>query len=157
MSLVEQLHAAHKERLTRLRADQPRPSLAPIIQLRQAPKPFAHDKGWEDMWFWDLITNHSKEPRQYRIREIQDAACQYFDVSIDDMLSGRRTTAISYPRQVAMYLCRKLTPHGFAEIGRRFGGRDHTTVIHAVQKITGLYGFEPKTSCDVNSVRKLLG
>lgn len=157
MSFAAELHAARKARLSRLRADPPKPSMAPILQLRRPPKPFAFNEGWDGMWFWDLVTNHSKEPRQYRIREIQNATCEYFKVSIDDMLSGRRTVGISYPRQIAMYLCRKLTPHSFAEIGRRFCGRDHTTVIHASQKIEGLYGFDPKTSCDVNSIKKVLG
>ena len=77
-------------------------------------------------------------------------------MSILDLLSGRRTTNISFPRQTAMYLCRKLTPHSFAEIGRRFGGRDHTTVIHASQKIEGLYGFDTKTTCDVNTLKRVL-
>lgn len=156
MSLAENYHAAHKARLARMGA--PAPYQAPAIIAKPKPpiKPQEIDEGWEVMWFHDLVTSHSKEPRQIRIREIQEAVCHYYDVSILDLLSGCRTTSISFPRQVAMHLCRVLTPHSFAEIGRRFGGRDHTTVIHGDQKIAGLYGFDMRITCDVNSIKKVL-
>lgn len=153
MSIVESYNTARKERLIRLGAPQPKP----FVPFKPAPvKPQASDAGWEGMWFHDLVFGHSKEPRTVMIREIQVATCKHFKVSILDLLSGRRTRAISVPRQIAMYLCREMTPHSFAEIGRRFGGRDHTTVIHASQKMEGLYGFDIKTTVDVNSIKKVL-
>jgi hypothetical protein len=156
MSIVEELHAAHKARLQRLSPAPVKPAWQPIVVSRNAPKPQAHDAGWENMWFHDLVTGHSKEPRTVLVREIQEAVCKHYDVSIVDMLSGRRTASITFPRQIAMYLCRVMTKHGFAEIGRRFGGRDHTTVIHGSQKIAGLYGFDVRVTCDVNSLKKVL-
>lgn len=152
MSLLEQINAEHKARLSRLNALPPKP--VPIVRIKI--KPVEHDAGWDHMWFWDLVTGHSKEPRQVRIREIQQAVCKHYDISILDVLSGRRSRAISFPRQVAMYLCRHMTAHSFAEIGRRFGGRDHTTVIHASQKIEGFYGFDMRVTCDVNVIKKAL-
>lgn len=63
------------------------------------------------------------------------ACCHYFKISKGDMISPRRTAAPVLARQIAMYLCRNLTIRSLPEIGRRFGGRDHTTVLHAVRKI----------------------
>lgn len=153
MSLVENYAAARKERLIRLGVPQPKP----FVHAKPAPvKPQAIDAGWEGMWFHDLITGHSKEPKAVKVRDIQEAICKHFKVNIVELLSGRRTRDISVPRQVAMYLCREMTLHSYAEIGRRFGGRDHTTVIHAAQKIEGLYGYDVKTTVDINTLRKVL-
>ncbi len=70
------------------------------------------------------------------IKRIQDIVSQRFNVTIDELISPRRSQAVAYPRQVAMYLSRELTDSSLPAIGREFGGRDHTTVIHAKDKIT---------------------
>jgi hypothetical protein len=83
-------------------------------------------------WFVVLAS----EPRRSdypSIRDIQKAVCKHYDVTLIDMLSRRRTAIIVKPRQVAMFLGKKLTLHSLPQIGRRFGGRDHTTVLHAVR------------------------
>jgi len=72
------------------------------------------------------------------IARCQDAVCERFGVTRDELVSPRRSHAIAYPRQVAMYLSRELTDSSLPAIGREFGGRDHTTVIHAKDKITRL-------------------
>jgi chromosomal replication initiator protein len=72
------------------------------------------------------------------IPRIQDAVSQRFGVTIDELVSPRRSQAVAYPRQVAMYLSRELTDASLPMIGKQFGGRDHTTVIHAKDKITRL-------------------
>jgi len=77
----------------------------------------------------------SGEPKRIRIEEIQRTVARYYNVSKQELLSHRRTRSIVKPRQVAMYLAKMMTPHSLPEIGRRFGGRDHTTVLHAVRKI----------------------
>ncbi len=79
-----------------------------------------------------------REPRRVRIEEIQRVVARHYNVSKADLLSSRRTRTIVRPRQIAMYLAKMLTPRSLPEIGRRFGGRDHTTVLHAVRKIEGL-------------------
>jgi hypothetical protein len=72
------------------------------------------------------------------IRTIQRAVCEHYDVSLDDLLSGRRTQALALPRQVAVWLCRRLTTHSMPAIGHHFGGRDHTTVLHAARRVDEL-------------------
>ena len=66
---------------------------------------------------------------------IQQRVADYFQIALDELRSVKRQRSILYPRQVAMYLCRRLTEASLPEIGRAFGGRDHTTVMHAVEKI----------------------
>ncbi|MBN9033185.1 MAG: chromosomal replication initiator protein DnaA [Rhizobiales bacterium] len=78
------------------------------------------------------------EPKRVRIEDIQRVVARHYNVSRQELVSNRRTRVIVKPRQIAMYLSKTLTPRSFPEIGRRFGGRDHTTVLHAVRKIEDL-------------------
>lgn len=73
-----------------------------------------------------------------RIEQIQRAVCERFKVARNDLLSSRRTANVVHPRQIAMYLAKTMTLKSLPEIGRRFGGRDHTTVLHAVRKMSRL-------------------
>ncbi|MDD3223101.1 MAG: chromosomal replication initiator protein DnaA [Clostridium sp.] len=82
----------------------------------------------------DIISN--RQSRQVTIELIQDIVSNYYNLSIADFKSARRTRNIAYPRQIAMYLSRKLTDMSLPKIGEEFGGRDHTTVIHAYEKIS---------------------
>jgi chromosomal replication initiator protein len=82
----------------------------------------------------DIISN--KQTRHITIDLIQDIVSSYFNLRIEDFKSQRRTRNVAYPRQIAMYLCRKLTDMSLPKIGEEFGGRDHTTVIHAYEKIS---------------------
>lgn len=81
----------------------------------------------------DLI--NTKNSKTITIEYIQETVANYFDLNIDMLKSQRRTQNIAFPRQVAMFLCRKLTDSSLPKIGENFGGRDHTTVIHAYEKI----------------------
>jgi chromosomal replication initiator protein len=78
---------------------------------------------------------HSVDRRVVTIEEIQKKVAEYYQVRIPDLRSAKRARQFSHPRQVAMYLCKQLTKHSFPEIGKQFGDRDHTTVMHAVRKI----------------------
>lgn len=82
----------------------------------------------------DIISN--RQSKQITIELIQDIVASYYNLKIDDFKSQRRTRNIAYPRQIAMYLSRKLTDISLPKIGEEFGGRDHTTVIHAYEKIS---------------------
>ncbi|MEP2871978.1 MAG: chromosomal replication initiator protein DnaA [Parasphingorhabdus sp.] len=84
----------------------------------------------------DLV--RSSEPRRVKIEEIQRIVSKHYNVTKADLLSARRTRTIVRPRQIAMYLAKVMTPRSLPEIGRRFGNRDHTTVLHAVRKIEEL-------------------
>ncbi len=77
------------------------------------------------------------------IANIQEVVAANFDLTISDLKSKRRTQDITYPRQIAMYLCRELTNHSLPQIGEKFGGRDHTTVIYACDKIKSDMKSEP--------------
>ena len=94
--------------------------------------------------------------RQISIDEIQKQVAAHYDVRVAEMFSARRARNIARPRQVAMYLAKTLTSLSYPEIGRRFGGRDHTTVMHAVRSIEGLINMDDGINEDVQLLRSLI-
>lgn len=96
------------------------------------------------------------EPKRVRVEDIQRVVSRHYNVPRSDLLSNRRTRIIVRPRQVAMYLAKMMTPRSLPEIGRRFGGRDHTTVLHAVRKIEGQIGTDPKLSQEMELLKRLI-
>jgi chromosomal replication initiator protein len=94
--------------------------------------------------------------RRITIEEIQKRVAEHYSIRLADMHSARRARAVARPRQVAMYLCKQLTPRSLPEIGRKFGGRDHTTVMHAVRKIEELRAIDPNLSEDIELLRRSL-
>lgn len=96
--------------------------------------------------------------RRITIDEIQRQVAEHYTLRLSDMHSARRSRNVARPRQIAMYLCKKLTPRSLPEIGRKFGGRDHTTVMHAVRKIEEMVGEDIAFSDEVKLItRKLKG
>ncbi len=94
--------------------------------------------------------------RRITIDEIQRRVAEHYNVRITDMHSSRRARNVARPRQVAMYLSKQLTARSLPEIGRKFGGRDHTTVMHAVRKVEELIGEDPSFAQDVEVLRRTL-
>lgn len=94
--------------------------------------------------------------RRITIDEIQRKVAEHYGIRMADMHSARRARNVARPRQVAMYLCKRLTRRSLPEIGRKFGGRDHTTVMHAVRKIEELMGEDTGFQDDVDVVRRAL-
>ncbi len=94
--------------------------------------------------------------RRVTIEEIQKRVSEHFNVRVTDMHSARRARAVARPRQVAMYLSKQLTARSLPEIGRKFGGRDHTTVMHAVRKIEELKSTDPGFAEDIELLRRML-
>ncbi|WP_417462373.1 chromosomal replication initiator protein DnaA [Kordiimonas sp.] len=94
--------------------------------------------------------------RKLTIDEIQRAVADYFNLRLAEMLSERRARTIARPRQIAMYLSKQLTSRSLPEIGRRFGGRDHTTVMHAVRKIEDLRRDDSQLDEDITRLGRLL-
>lgn len=90
------------------------------------------------------------------IEEIQRAVCTHYRIDRSEMASQRRSRAVARPRQVAMYLAKELTPRSFPEIGRRFGGRDHSTVIHACKTIEALRTNDADLDTDIRRIRRAL-
>ena len=102
----------------------------------------------------DIISK--KQGKHITIDSIQDIVASYFNLRIEDLKSQRRTRNVAYPRQIAMYLSRKLTDMSLPKIGEEFGGRDHTTVIHAYEKISGNLKTDDSLQHTVNDLTKKL-
>jgi chromosomal replication initiator protein len=102
----------------------------------------------------DLI--RPADPRRIRVEDILRVVSKHYGVSRADLLSSRRTANVVRPRQIAMYLAKTLTLRSLPEIGRRFGGRDHTTVLHAVRKIEGLVQGDKVLADEIDSLKRLL-
>ena len=102
----------------------------------------------------DLI--RPQEPKRIKIEDIQRVVARQYNVSRSDLLSSRRTANVVRPRQVAMYLAKTLTLRSLPEIGRRFGGRDHTTVLHAVRKIEGLVSNDMALAEEIEILKRQL-
>ncbi|KZD12890.1 chromosomal replication initiator protein DnaA [Oceanibaculum pacificum] len=94
--------------------------------------------------------------RRVTIEEIQKRVAEHFNIRVADMHSARRSRAVARPRQVAMYLAKQLTARSLPEIGRKFGGRDHTTVMHAVKKVDELRAADQSFAEDVELLRRML-
>jgi len=94
--------------------------------------------------------------RRVTIDDIQKKVAEHYNVKLADMMSPRRQRVVARPRQVAMYLSKVLTTRSLPEIGRKFGGRDHTTVLHAVRTIDKLVREDHLLAEDVQMLEKLL-
>ena len=94
--------------------------------------------------------------RKVTVEEIQRRVGEHFSIRLSDLIGPKRTRTIARPRQIAMYLAKQLTSRSLPEIGRRFGGRDHTTVMHAVKRIDELRAHDNQIAEDLELLRRLL-
>jgi chromosomal replication initiator protein len=101
----------------------------------------------------DILKAHD---RRVTIEEIQKRVAEHWNIRLTDMSSARRARAVARPRQVAMYLAKQLTSRSLPEIGRRFGNRDHTTVMHAVSRVSELIERDAAFAEDVELLRRML-
>ena len=101
----------------------------------------------------DILKAHD---RRVTIEEIQKKVAEHYSIRLTDMSSARRARAVARPRQVAMYLAKQLTSRSLPEIGRKFGNRDHTTVMHAVSRVSELMERDGTFAEDVELLRRLL-
>ena len=102
----------------------------------------------------DLL--RAREPKKVKIEDIQRVVSKHFNVTKADLLSARRTRTVVRPRQIAMYLAKALTPRSLPEIGRRFGNRDHTTVLHAVRKIEEMATADRGFADEIEMLKRML-
>ena len=102
----------------------------------------------------DLV--RTQDPRRVKIDDIQKLVASHYNISRADILSSRRTANVVRPRQIAMYLSQVLTLRSLPEIGRRFGGRDHTTVLHAVRKIEELAAKDKSLAEVIDLLKRIL-
>ena len=98
----------------------------------------------------------SVQDKLVTMENIQKTACEYFKIRFADLLSKKRSRSIARPRQIAMALAKNLTNHSLPEIGNAFGGRDHTTVLHACKKVEELRGSDTKVDEDFNNLLRIL-
>ena len=94
--------------------------------------------------------------RKITVEEIQRRVSEHYNIRLSDMIGPKRLRSYARPRQVAMYLCKQLTTRSLPEIGRRFGGRDHTTVMHGVKRIEELKGQDSQIADDIELLRRAL-
>jgi chromosomal replication initiation ATPase DnaA len=164
MSLQEELHRAHKERLIRLST--PRPKVEPKPEPRPIPVvEFDTMQSWikrqkaiplpksGEPWFSITAEFEVAGPT---IGKVMFAVAQHFNIPTHDLKGPYRTASIAYARQVAFYLSRKLTVRSFPEIGKKFGGRDHTTVLHGYRKIERLMKTDWTVAYDVAHAEALI-
>ncbi|MGK0577019.1 chromosomal replication initiator protein DnaA [Macrococcus capreoli] len=100
----------------------------------------------------DIIA--SSKPKKVTIQDIQNAVGAYYNIRLEDFIAKKRTKSIAFPRQVAMYLARELTDFSLPKIGEEFGGRDHSTVIHAHEKIRMQLEEDNSLKSDIKNIEK---
>ncbi len=94
--------------------------------------------------------------RKVSIEEIQRSVAEHYNVRLSDLIGPKRVRTIARPRQIAMYLAKQMTTRSLPEIGRRFGGRDHTTIMHGIRKVEELKGADHQMAEDIDLLRRLL-
>ncbi len=160
MSLAQQMHAERRARLARLGAI---PTNSVVSKLTEAQiVPIRPERKliippveffYQNFWCWDLVTATNRILPT--VKNIQNVVANHFDISVMDMVSARRTKNLILPRHVALYLAKEMTELSYPVIGRYFGGRDHSTIIHAVEKITARMESEPELKRTVDGLRGL--
>ncbi len=175
MSLVDDLHAAHKERMRRIEG-------AAVVPFPKAPKPEPdHSPYWEE--FLALLANvknltervealeaqsqfHKSLIGQFiaaetdekpKFGEIISCVCEYYKITRHDLLSARRTQELSLPRQIICFLGRDLTGMSFPQMGRRLGGRDHTTALHGANQIRTQLETDEVLKDDIDVLKMKIG
>lgn len=103
------------------------------------------------MWFYDLVFP-APAVRRVDIRLIQAVVCEFYGIGMADLLCSRRTADLVRPRQIAMHLCHRMTTRSYPEIGRRFGGRDHTTALYADRKIGQSAKMDQKLASELETL-----
>jgi hypothetical protein len=124
-------------------------------RLRAVPPPTEPPKRIRPVrtWFWIVDEINPSHPPKLTIEDIQHAVERHCKVGHLELISARRTSDVLRPRQIAMFLAKDLTPHSLPVIGRKFGGRDHTTVLHAVRRIETLLVSDTTLAADLDTIR----
>ena len=123
----------------------------PAHRLRSVGRPITLETTQEVLH--DLLRAND---RRISIEDIQKHVATHYNIKVSDMHSARRSRAVARPRQVAMYLAKKLTSKSLPEIGRKFGGKDHTTVMHAVKRVEELMASDSEMARDVELIERIV-
>lgn len=147
MSALAKFHQAHKERLARIEAAAFRPSIVVVPE----PEPIDQQETEEikPRRYWFRIIGAGAPT----IKDIQMVTAEFYGIPESDMRSQRRDMPVARIRQVAMYLAKAMTEKSMPEIGRRFGGKDHTTILHAVRRIKALMETDRELADEVAEIK----
>ena len=104
----------------------------------------------------NILKDVFNQAKTITVDKIQNTVSNFFNIPLGEMLSQRRSRPLARPRQIAMYLAKKMTTRSLPEIGRRFANRDHTTVIHAVKTITRLSEKDDEMKKNIDQIRSLI-
>jgi hypothetical protein len=167
MSLIASLHQARKARLQRIAARAAEHAaharLSSLARGRAAgakpAAPHGGDRDYERAWAFEILGLRDVgdlPPRKLKVEDIQRATALHFGVDRSDIVSTRHARDVARPRQLAMYLARQLTAKSYPDIGRRFGGRDHSTVLRAVRQIEELLAHDGGLADAVSRIRAAL-
>lgn len=111
---------------------------------------------YDCMWFWELVNFVPLPPEKLSVDKIIKTAARFYGVSKMDLVSSRRTANIVGPRMVAAYLAKTMTARSLPEIGRRIGGRDHTTILHSVRKIEKRIKCDQKLAAEIDEIKRMV-
>lgn len=159
MSFARELHEARKERLARIEAGARDEADAKVV-YENVPTEVMDAIETVGEWVERQRQRFSGIPivsNGPAINNIQKAVAQHYGISMNDLLGSRRAPAVSFPRMVAVHLARRLTTRSFPEIGRRFGGRDHTTILYGDRKITKMLETDLSLQATVEMLIEQLG
>ncbi len=150
MTLLEEINSRHRNFH---RAIERKATIA-AVKNEAVTSPINAALYYHRMWFWDLVqeTRPTAPMPFITVKSIMAATERFYGVTHIDMTCNRRTMDLVVPRQVAMYLCKTFTRKSLPEIGRWFGNRDHTTVLHAVRKIERLLKTDAKLASDIAEI-----
>lgn len=181
MSLVETLHRQHLERGLRfaqaaMRHLESQVPLPKIIKPAPKPKPvsadtfrvwpkkirsrYRVDKPYERAWCMAMLDYEPSQEVAFdhgRVEEIQRLVCEHYGISMAEIVSKRRLARLTFARHVAVYLCRQLTSKSYPELGRRFGGLDHSTQIHATKRVEKMLKDDENLRASVEMLTLQLG
>jgi hypothetical protein len=154
---VLETRQAEQEEVTLPLSPAPEPafSFTDWLKRQEELNPFPEDFREE---LTRLVHSHLDRGGCPRIDHVQRVVAHHYGMAVRDLLSRRRTREVVLPRQIAMYLAKMMTLHSLPEIGRRFGGKDHTTVLHAIRKLDAKVEKEAAFAAEIETLRaKIMG
>jgi hypothetical protein len=159
MTLVEQYHSQHKARLQRIASAAYANKVQSAANVDDAQVEILEDR-WAALarkpgWF-EIVSEDMPPGSAMKIDDVIRVCCKYFDMTRSELTSARRNARVVYARQIAMYLAKHHTTKSYPEIGRRLGGRDHTTVIHGQRRIESQLLKNAGVAYDVAQVEAML-
>lgn len=156
MSIHTEFHQAHLARLERIRSAANKKTEAEV-ECIEAPvvEVAANEVTFKSPWF-EILDEIELPPRPISVEDIRRTVGRYFDIQCNDMLSSRKLAEVVYARHIAMYLAKTITQRSMPEIGRRLGGRDHTTILYGVRKIGAAIKTNWMIAYDVAHIEAML-